>query len=386
MGGEHVSGDGSGGDPGGADGAGGRVASLTLGASPVWAHFTNPPAFGGTDATILTEFARLVRDAPATSAIRCAIHSISHLEPADALVDARDRGVDVRVVVDGNVAVSTADGARRLRDLGRAVRFCTGNRGGGCVTTNVGNMHAKFLTMGETTEPDGVARRDVSWFGSSNLTDPSGTKSFNNAITVYEDPALRAGFDAYFDELWSQNHYPSNDFYSAAAGRGYYRGATATIFASPEANTDLVYSRLNDLTPGPSCSIRVAQSQFTDGRTRLADLLVAHKRRGCDVRVAVGLRPDHRPAIGAIVRARLAGAGIPIRKHHVHSKVVVLAAQFGEQFHHRVYTGSHNWTHSANYDNDEVFVRMAAETEISHPLYDAFHGHFNDAYDAGSPV
>jgi phosphatidylserine/phosphatidylglycerophosphate/cardiolipin synthase-like enzyme len=70
----------------------------------------------------------------------------------------------------------------------------------------------------------------------------------------------------------------------------------------------------------------------------------------------------------------------------VHSKVVVLAAEFGEQFHHRVYTGSHNWTHSANYDNDEVFVRMAAETETSHPLYDAFHGHFNDAYDAGSPM
>lgn len=375
-----------GGDPGGADGASRREASTTIGASPVWAHFTNPPAFGGTDATILNEFERLVREAPATSAIRCAVHSISHLEPAVALVDARDRGVDVRVVADGDVAVSTAEGARRLRDLGRAVRFCTGNRGGGCVTTNVGNMHAKFLTLGETTDPDGAARRDISWFGSANLTNPSGTKSFNNAITVYEDRALRAGFDAYFDELWNQNHYPSNDFYSAAAGRGYYRGATATIFASPEANTDLVYSRLNDLTPGPSCSIRVAQSQFTDGRTRLADLLVAHKRNGCHVWVAVGLRADGRPAIGATVRARLARAGIPIRTHNVHSKVVVLAAAFGADFQYRVYTGSHNWTHSANYDNDEVFVRMAAETETSHPLYDAFHWHFNDAYDAGSPV
>jgi phosphatidylserine/phosphatidylglycerophosphate/cardiolipin synthase-like enzyme len=357
-----------------------------LGSSPVWAHFTNPVASGGTDPTILTEFQRLVTNAPPGAAIRCAIHKITLLGPADALVDARARGVDVRVVVDGNVSQSTRAGALRLRELADGVRFCTGNPAGGCVTTNVGNMHAKFLILSQTTDPNGQDRRNVCWFGSPNLTSHTGRETFNNTITVYEDAALYRGFAAYFEELWNQNHYPSNDFYEPAARRGYYRAATGTIFASPAQNIDLVRARLNDVRPSASCRIRVAEARFSDGRRALADLLARHKRRGCRVWVAVGMTAAGGGQIGTAVRRTLVDAGIPIRAQRIHDKFVVVAADYRPGFQHRVYTGSHNWTHAANYDNDEIFVRMATESADSHPLYDAFRAHFIDAYDTGSSV
>jgi phosphatidylserine/phosphatidylglycerophosphate/cardiolipin synthase-like enzyme len=362
------------------------VAAATLGSSRVWAHFTDPLASGGSDPTILREFERLIDAAPAGSAIKCAIHSITRVEPADALVRARDRGVEVQVVVDGNVAASTRAGAVRLRDLGADVRFCTGNSGGGCVTSNVGNMHVKLLTLSATSDPDGAVRRSVCWFGSPNLTATTGMARFNDTVTVYDDTTLHTGFGRYFRALWDARSYPGNDFYDAAARRGYYRGATATVFASPAQRLDLVRSRLNDLKPASSCRIRVAQAQFTDGRRGLADLLVAHKRRGCGVWVAVGFDADGGANIGPTALRTLKNAGIPVRKQLIHSKFVLVAGNFSGEFRRRVYTGSHNWTYSANYDNDEIFVRMLAETGDRHPLYDAYRAHFAAAYDTGAPV
>ena len=357
-----------------------EVPSATLGTSPVWAHFADPPAAGGRDMTILNEFERLVNNASPGSIIRAAIHSLTWSNAADALVSARDRGVDVGVVVDGNVARSLEAAVSRLRDLGAGVRFCADNPAGGCVTTNVGNMHAKFMTLSETTDPSGAARSDVSWFGSANLTRRTGSDKFNDTVTVYEDPNLFRGFNGYFAELWEQNHYAANDFYDARSRRGYYRGSVATVFASPEQNTDLVYSRLNDLTANAAGRIRVAQARFSDGRAPLADLLVAHRRRGTRVWVLVGIRPDGGANIGATVLRKLRRASIPVRKRDIHSKFVAVYGNFRGTYEYRVYTGSHNWTYSANYDNDEVLVRMGAETGADHPLYDAYWAHFNGAY------
>lgn len=368
------------------DPASGGAVRATLASCPVWAHFTNPPALGGRDPTILTEFQRLVNNAPAGSTIRCAIHNVTRFDPADALVRARDRGVNVKVVADGNVAASARAGAVRLRDLGKDVRFCTDNIGGGCVTTNVGNMHAKLLTLTKTTDPNGMVRHAACWFGSPNLTGATGMDSFNDAITVYEDARLHAGFGRYFDELWNANHYPSNDFYRRAAKRGYYRGVTGTIFASPAQRVDLVRSRLNDLRPTSSCRIRVAEAQFTDGRRQLADLLAAQKRGGCCVWVIVGLNTDGGPMIGTTVRQTLKDAGIPIRQQRIHSKFVLVAASISGEFRRQIYTGSHNWTHSANYDNDEIFVRMLAETGARRPLYHAYRRQFGEAYDLATPL
>ena len=110
-----------------------------------------------------------------------------------------------------------------------------------------------------------------------------------------------------------------------------------------------------------------------DSRPKLIDLLVSLKKGGCKVWV-VG------KSIQPKALARLKGAGISVRKNDVHDKNVIVHARFAgsKENRHLVFTGSHNWTYSANYRNDELFVRVESQA-----LYAAYYGHFNDAYNTG---
>ena len=81
----------------------------------------------------------------------------------------------------------------------------------------------------------------------------------------------------------------------------------------------------------------------------------------------------------------LLGAGVSIRRSTaVHDKYFAVYGKFGRRYQYRVYTGSQNWSASALTSNDEIFVKLAPESRSSHPLYDAFKGHFEDAWTAGS--
>jgi phosphatidylserine/phosphatidylglycerophosphate/cardiolipin synthase-like enzyme len=78
--------------------------------------------------------------------------------------------------------------------------------------------------------------------------------------------------------------------------------------------------------------------------------------------------------------SKLKKAGIPVRKNEVHDKTILVHAKFAGSAdnRHLVFTGSHNWTYSANYRNDELFVRLESED-----LYKSYYAHFNDAYNTG---
>ncbi|WP_394829670.1 phospholipase D-like domain-containing protein [Pendulispora albinea] len=358
-----------------------HTASTTVGGYPVHVHFSNPPAFGGDDPTILDEVVRLLDATPAGETVRAAIHSLTANAVANALVAAKNRGVNLKIVEDGSDEFDPDTSPRELHAaLGANHVFCgkrvkDGNFG--CITTDSsGIMHTKLITFSKTKDPSGELRTNVSWFASANMTYASGSKMFNNAITVYGDKALYDHFGGYFGHLFAQRHYSQNDYYDAASHRGYFEGTTARVYTSPEQDGDLVYNRLNDIVADSSCRIRVAQAAINDSRMKLVDLLVARKRAGCLVWVVVdGIEKD--------ALAKLKGANIPVRRHVVHDKMVLVNSKFGDSTANRflIFTGSHNWTYSANYRNDEIFVRLESKD-----LYDAFYTHFNDAYNAGTPL
>lgn len=361
------------------------AASATLAGHPVWAHFTNPTA--GRDYTILTELQRLIDAAPAGSTVRGAIHSISVDSVADALLRAQNRGVTVRVLLDGKNATSADPAVATIRQL-RDHQFCTNSNGGrGCISTSAdGDMHTKLFTFTSTTDPNGVARSNVVWFGSSNLTYATGPDAFNNAITVYGDAALAAGLNANFTDMWNRRHYSGNDYYDSASGRGYYQAAAADAYASPEAagQTDTIVTRLNDLTPDADCRLRVGMAAVTTGRPRIVDLVTRFRAAGCKVWMAVGTNADGGIAMSQSVYDELLAAGVAIRrKDKVHDKFFLAYGRYGTAYQYRVYTGSQNWTQDALSENDEIFVKMAPETGATHPLYDAYYAHFNEAYNTG---
>ncbi|HYO54490.1 phospholipase D-like domain-containing protein [Archangium sp.] len=367
--------------------AGVSSASGTIGGKPVWAHFSNPPAFAGRDYTIITELRRLINSTPAGATIRGTIHSISIDEVADALLAAQNRGVAVYVVLDGKNASSTDPAIAKIKSLTNH-RFCTNTSGGGgCIGTSAaGNMHTKMFTFSQTTDPTGVARSNVVWFGSSNLTYASGPDAFNNTITIYDEATLFTGLNANFSDMFNRRHYTGNDYYDSASGRGYYMATAADAYASPEGlnQTDTIVTRLNDVTPDANCRLRIGMSFVTTGRPDILAQVKRYRAGGCAVWMVVGGDATAGISMPQSVYNELLDAGVAIRrKDKVHDKFFLIYGKYGTSYAYRVYTGSQNWSQDALNENEEIFVKMSPETGTVHPLYDGFYNHFNDAYNTG---
>ncbi|WP_375767860.1 phospholipase D-like domain-containing protein [Archangium gephyra] len=363
------------------------VASGTVGGKAVWAHFSNPPAFAGRDYTITEELKRLINATPAGGTIRGTIHSISIDGVADALLAAQTRGVSVSVVLDGKNAASTDPAVATIKKLTNH-RFCTNsNGGGGCIGTGAaGNMHTKMFTFSQTTDPNGVARPYVVWFGSSNLTYSSGPDAFNNTITLYDAVTLYDGFNANFSDMWNRRHYTGNDYYDSASGRGYYQANPADAYASPEGvgQTDTIVTRLNDVTPDANCRLRIGMAFVTTGRPELLAQVKRYRAGGCAVWMVVGTDDTGGISMSQSVYNELLDAGVNIRrKDKVHDKFFLVYGKYGTSYAYRVYTGSQNWSQDALNENEEMFIKMAPETGTVHPLYDGYYNHFNDAYNNG---
>ncbi|GIF06618.1 hypothetical protein Asi03nite_41560 [Actinoplanes siamensis] len=362
----------------------------TIGGYPVWAHFNNPAAYDSkADNTIHLELQRLINAAPAGSTIRGTLHSLSIDSVANALVQAQNRGVTVMVVLDGKNQASTDPGIGLIKQLTNH-KFCSYGGGRACISTSAdGDMHTKMFTFTSTTDPNGTARSNVSWFGSANMTYTTGPNSFNNTITVYGDTALMNGLNANFNDMWNRKHYSGNDYYDSASGRGYYQATAADAYASPEGSgqTDTIVTRLNDATPDANCRLRIGMAFITGGRPGLTSLVKRFKAAGCQIWVVVGSDSDGGINVTESVYDDLLSAGVKIRHMDmVHDKFFALYAKFGTSYAYRVYTGSQNWSADALTDNDEIFVKMAPETGTTHPLYNAYFNHFNDAYDNTNAV
>lgn len=367
-----------------------------IGGQLTWAHFANPRLHDGRDSTIHDEVVRLVDAAPPGSTIRGTIYSLSVQPVARALVAAEARGVTVLVLADGDNASSTSPAVGILRQL-HGVRFCrwapdaygsARRSGGACISTSdAGDLHVKMFTFSETTDPDGVPRTDVSWFGSANMTYATGSDQLNNAVTVYGDVDLASGLNHYFTDLWDRRRRPGDDYYDARAGRGHQQAASATVHASPEGarQTDTAVSLLDDLTPDRRCAIRIGMSFVTAGRPALLRFITSARARGCRVWMAVG------SSGGALrmpreVHRTLTQAGVSIRRvSGLHDKFFAVHAKFDGRYQYRVYTGSQNWSGGALRSNDEIFVALAPESAADHPLYSGFTAHFGDAWAVGRP-
>jgi len=351
----------------------GVMASSTIGSVRLEAHFTDLRGGATQDLSILNHLIYLIDNAPAGATIRAAIHNISANIVQNALQRAKDRGVTVYVVHSGHhhPGDPADDGDTSPEDLqkyldggaGTRFRWCvsggsyTGAGWDGCIARHESAlMHSKLVLISRTKDATGADRDYVTWFGSANMTYATGANSYNNTVTVYGDKAFYDKFvTEYYAKLWSKTSYSGNDYYDSASGRGYFSGSVAnlTVYASPEQQTDLVYNRLSYIDPDTSCAIRVAEAMFNDTRSNIADLLVAKKRAGCWVSVAVG-------SIGSQSLSILRNAGIAVRKINTHDKFILVKGKYAGSTTTRriVFTGSHNLSHSANYINDELLVKL----------------------------
>ncbi len=361
----------------------GCIATATLGGAKAWFHFVRPDApcrgeGSGKDRNAIAELVRLIHSVPSGGRIDGHIFNIAIDKVAEELYDAQKRGVDVYISTDGQVANSQDVAKTAYLDRLEHIVYCHKGSNRACIATGDRAIsHTKLFAFSRTKQPDGTVSSDVVWFGSANQTFGSGTDMFNNTVTVYGAEGLYKDLRHYLGDLYNQKR--TGDYFKPDSGRGYIRRGPANVYISPESETDLITHRLDDLTPGSGCEVRMMASMVKDNRLAVINRLVKMKKGGCDVRV-VAAAPDPEAL------KRLKGAGIPVRQARVHDKVFIMHGKFGSSTKYRVFTGSHNIAIGSTRYFDEIFVKLAPESGTSHPVYDAYMAHFADAYDDAHPL
>ncbi len=174
----------------------------------------------------------------AQNRIWAAFYSLTILEIADALLDARERGVDVRVVMDD---VSTRPNYSQAFILWE----------GGVLKTDHSPsdlMHNKFVLI------DGF----ITWTGSYNPSH-TGTYRDDNNVIVISSVALTAEYEREFLEMW-QGLFGKDSPEGNQPTPIALPGATVEVYFSPE---DDCAGRLIELIRGAEESVHFATFCFT---------------------------------------------------------------------------------------------------------------------------
>jgi hypothetical protein len=403
--------------PGVASAAGTPVEETRADGTIIESRFNAPPA-GSTDHTITNHLRDLITDAHMHSDIRIALFSLSSTAIKDAIINetpARDGGAGiVKVVYDGtNIGVegSVAD---QLRDTlegdgDSRTQFIRCDRvtgyndtAGGCLgSKTTSSQHAKYALISGGWKREGSAQGfhgNIVWMSSANATGNSGYEAYNNSVTVYNDEQLYNGLRDEIYDVQAAETWPSNDFYDYSPGNGYIHAtdSNVSIFASPEntSGRDQWVERLNDITPGPGCSVAVMQAVFEDERSwEIAKKLESLRWPSwpssspqCNVYVLVGQTDTGAANMGTTVKDILCDDTKPIKdrvKSHpkIHDKSLIVSGVYNGSAKQIVFTGSHNFSERARDANDELLVRIGHGTGAT---YNRFASHFSTPYNSTS--
>jgi phosphatidylserine/phosphatidylglycerophosphate/cardiolipin synthase-like enzyme len=361
------------------------AAALTDGAV-----FNYPSASVDQQRVILTQLHSLIVNAAAGSDIRVAVYHLSLTSFAQDLVDAEQRGVRVKVIVDHS-ATTLDDGApnpaydllvQRLgsdRSAASWVMACSEN--GACIgSAGTPIMHNKFFLFSSTSGASNVVVQS-----SSNMTGPQLRQGWNNAVTLVGNNGIYNAYLSYF-----------NDLAAMAKTDNYYRTTTSgnakTYFfprAGSDASTDTVYGILGNVSCGGGTVVRVAMYQFT--RTALAQRLWDLDNKGCTVQVLYTEMGDG--AHAALTKSGGAHGGPACRlgvssyidpatgarvDTFVHSKYLLVQGTYtGTAGQKLVFTGSHNYTLSALRENDEALLKIDSDV-----IHDQYAANFNNIWNA----
>ncbi len=253
--------------------------------------------------------------------VHVAIFELELERVVNALIDAKHRGVDVKVVMDDRMKRKWA--AKKLKAAGIPIVF----------DNRKPYMHNKFVVV------DGKAV----WSGSMNFKESSVYRNDNNAFIIFS-PQVAENYEREFQEMFAQHLFgpdsPRNTHCCFKVADVYLEN-----YFAPE---DSVARRIVDILHNSRKSIRFAAFSFTDDD--IGKAMVEAKRRGVEVVGVVEARGVRNK--GSEYR-RLKRAGIPVFKdgnpYILHDKYIIVDDSI-------VITGSYNFSRSARKRNDENVV------------------------------
>ncbi|MFG1942272.1 phospholipase D-like domain-containing protein [Nonomuraea sp. NPDC048826] len=355
--------------------------------------FNDPVADSGVPGTpsaaqsaVMDQLIRLIRAARPGSEIRFVNHQFSpgqrSTEVADALVQAHQRGVQVKVILDDQEDGSNDVITARLRGAlgtdegaGSYVLGCeypspsAVNRG--CIGRNY--LHSKFALF-SGIEVNGTTHGNVVFQTSSNLSDWYLYNSYNDAMT-FTDAAVYTGYRKYFDDLREGRKRAVNPgyFWTTPTGSAY----RATFFPRVQSSGDpianilkLVKCRYQD-EDGVyrQTDIRLVLTHFNRHRLAIAKELTRLRGENCWVDLVYYKSSDGTGNADATIRAELAktvnGRRVQVtpcrfavgsRSVVPHLKLMMTDGFYDDDITPRVYTGSANFTHLENADDAQIRI------------------------------
>lgn len=362
---------------------------FTMGVSPASAYepphgavFNVPRPWGGTAAKyrIVRTVERAINKTRPVSTDRHPVILVSSFlfdrkQSADALINARNRHVSVRVILDGDVdnrqerrlsRVLNRDNVGRLSSNpatwgpdGSYVKKCRGScRGGG------GNMHSKFYAFSHTG-----TTRNVVMVSSSNLNKGGAVAGWNDLYIIKRRPRTFREFRKIHQEM--------TDDVRAGTNKVQLIDGPFTSRFFPMENA----SKANDPTLDDLDHIRCKGSDW--GRTRinismfywagkrgtyLARKLIGLARDGCRVSIIYGapsrdirlyLRKFARRNLIRLYDSRWDLNGNGTYDVRTHCKYVLVKGRYRGDRHARVVmTGSQNWVGGSLSKGDEVTLNV----------------------------
>lgn len=331
--------------------------------------FNNPAGSSAERHVIRHHVDKAIANTPRGETIRIAQYAINFESTTRRLVEAHNRGVDVKVIVDDRHNYREHRTLRaalgKNRSNGSFFYVCES----GCRVRAGGTQHAKFLTFTRS----GTAQ-NVVMVSSGNLTGPGADWGWNDHYTWRGKPGLHKAYVELFEEMTADSKV-RNPYRVVAAG-----GATSHMVPQPGATLrqDPVSKALDSVTcsgaadgagRGGKTLVQVSMFGWTGDRgLHLASKLRKLDRDGCVVEVIVG-----KPAQIPLMELRRPGpnGGVAVRDSrfdrsgdgrpdlYVHTKYMLISGHVaGDRSATHVYTGSQNWFDRSQTHDDELIVHF----------------------------
>ncbi|MFF4174084.1 phosphatidylserine/phosphatidylglycerophosphate/cardiolipin synthase family protein [Streptomyces sp. NPDC001744] len=361
--------------------------AATVATGPI---FNRPTGDTAAQQAIRSQVRSVIANADSGSIVRLAMYHLWDDTIAADLVDAKNRGVNVRVVLDRTTldypssydtlraALGTSTSAASWVALCASGSSCLGPAG-------TGINHNKFLLASSVA---GGTQKNVTVQLTSNLTPSNYSRYWNSSLTVAGNNELYDGYVAYFTKLPAQNRAAWSYTYGNAGDYKYYFFPRA----GGDESTDTVVNALDNITCRWSdasgahrTTVHAAMLKIT--RQAVADKLAALAASGCLVDLVysetdAGTWNALHGVSGLTNRCYQhdddADATTPRRI--VHSKNLMIDGMYAGEVQKVMWTGSHNWSGPALRNNDEAMLRVTAPS-----VYDAFEANFQAVKSAAVP-
>lgn len=315
----------------------------------------------------------LIQGTPAGATIRIAMYHFTDTTVANDLIDAKNRGVNVRLVIDYSSSTYTAV-TSLISSLGTSranaswVVLCTANAA--CIgSAGTPIMHNKFYLFSSTNGSSNVVVQ-----ASANLTTDNATVYYNNAVTLVGNTGLYNAYVGYHDDLAAK--VKNSDYYTTVST------GNAKVYFFPRAGTDSTTDTIvNALSENVTCEgnttvgtatgrtiIRIGMWYFS--RDNIAKTLRALADQKCWVEVVY-------TTMDSGVMSYLSGHDRIVLYHMpdpwiIHSKYMLIEGTYaGQRDTKWVFTGSHNYTNAALRENDETLLRVQSNT-----IHDQYRSNF----------